>query len=85
MEGMELQYIQDIMIDILGWLGTTLILIAYYLNAKKYISSWILWCVGNLCMLIYGYYINSHPQVFLAFVLMILNIYGYFSWKKDRV
>jgi len=72
------------MYEIIGWLATVLILIGYYLNAKKYISSWLLWCLGNLLMMIYSIGINATPQVVLAFILMMLNIYGYVKWKKDN-
>ena len=71
------------MYEYVGWVGTALILFAYYLNAKKYISSWLLWCLGNLLMMIYSIAIDATPQIVLAFVLIILNIYGYIKWKKD--
>tara|TARA_R100000664_G_C2745365_1_gene133218 strand:- start:930 stop:1157 length:228 start_codon:yes stop_codon:yes gene_type:complete len=70
--------------EIIGWTATSLILIGYYLNAKKYISSWTLWFLGNLLMMIYSIGIGANPQIVLAFILMVLNIYGYIKWKKDN-
>ena len=75
---------QNMLYEIIGWTGTALILIGYYLNAKKEISSWLHWCVGNLLMVIYSVAIGATPQVALAFILMMLNIYGYINWKKDN-
>ena len=70
--------------EMIGWIATMLILIGYYLNAKKYISSWTLWFLGNLLMMIYSIGIGANPQIVLAFILMVLNIYGYIKWKKDN-
>ena len=68
--------------DIIGWLGTICILFGYYLNAKKYNSSWVVWFLGNLFMLVYSISISASPQVLLAIVLMGLNVYGYINWRK---
>ena len=70
------------MIEIIGWIGTGLILLGYYLNANKKTSSWITWFIGNISMLIYSLGINAWPQVVLAIVLIILNVYGYLNWKR---
>lgn len=72
------------MFEICGWVGTSLILIGYYLNAKRLSISWIVWFVGNLMMLIYSMGINAWPQLVLAIVLMCLNIYGYINWKNNN-
>ena len=68
--------------DIIGWLGTVCILFVYYLNAKKLQMSWVVWFLGNLFMLIYSINIKANPQVMLAVVLMVLNVYGYLNWRK---
>jgi len=51
--------------------------------AKKDISAWVLWFIGNIVMGIYSYIVGAHPMVFLSFVLAVMNIYGYVSWKKE--
>ena len=71
-------------IEILGWIATAILLIGYYLNAKKYISSFIIWFTGNALMGIYAYVIESFSVVALSIVLMVLNLYGYNSWKSDK-
>jgi len=71
-----------VVFDLIGWLGTICILFGYYLNAQKYNSSWVVWFLGNLFMLVYSINISASPQVLLALVLMGLNVYGYLNWRK---
>ena len=70
-------------IEILGWIATILLLVGYWLNAKKQISSWFFWMIGNSMMLVYAALIESNSVAFLSVVLIALNIYGYFSWKNE--
>ncbi len=70
-------------IELLGWLATLVLLVGYYLNAKKLISSWVLWFVGNSAILIYALLITSYSVAFLSVVLMGMNVYGYISWKNE--
>lgn len=70
-------------IEIIGWVATAILLFGYYLNAKKYIYSWLVWLTGNTAMLIYAWLIESHSVAFLSIALMGLNLYGYFSWKSE--
>ena len=72
----------DFYLKFIGWVGTILIPIGYYLNANKYIISWYVWFIGNLLLMVYSIYMHVHPQVVLAIILMGLNIYGYISWKN---
>jgi len=65
---------------ILGWVGTLLILLGYYLNANMYVSSWIVWAVGNLFVGKYCLDRGAYPTAVMSFVLIILNIYGYLNW-----
>ena len=69
-------------IEIIGWVATAILLFGYYLNAKKLEMSWVVWFLGNLFMLIYSINIKANPQVMLAIVLMVLNVYGYLNWRK---
>jgi len=68
---------------LLGWCGVLLILAGYFFMAKKNISAWVLWFIGNIFMGFYSYIVGANPMVFLSFVLAIMNVYGYMSWKKD--
>jgi len=71
-------------IEILGWVATTILLIGYFLNARKQTISWLFWIVGNTIMGIYAYLISSMSVVALSVILVGLNIYGFYSWKKDK-
>ena len=69
-------------VELIGWIATLLLLLGYYLNAKKKIISWVIWITGNSVMLLYAWQIESSSVAFLSAVLILLNIYGYYSWKK---
>ena len=68
---------------LLGWLGVFLILAGYFFMARKNISAWVLWFIGNVLMGTYSYIIGAHPMVFLSLALAIMNVYGYMKWKED--
>ena len=64
----------------LGWIGALFVLVGYYLNANQMISSWLVWVVGNTLIGIYCLKKEAYPTAVMSFVLVILNIYGYFNW-----
>jgi len=70
--------------EILGWTATALLLVGYYLNAKQYIYSWLVWLVGNSMMMIYAMLIQSYSVAFLSIILVFLNIFGFYSWRKNK-
>jgi len=70
--------------EILGWTATALLLVGYYLNAKQYIYSWLVWLGGNSMMMIYAMLIQSYSVAFLSIVLVFLNIFGFYSWRKNK-
>ena len=74
----------EINIEWLGWAATMLLLIGYYLNANKKISSWFFWFFGNTIMLVYAILIQSYSVAFLSVFLMGMNIYGYVRWCRDE-
>ena len=74
----------EISIEWLGWIATITLLIGYYLNAKMKFCSWWVWFAGNSIMLLYALVINSYSVAFLSVALMVLNIYGYISWKHNK-
>ena len=64
----------------LGWLGATIVLLGYYLNANHCAESWLVWVVGNSCV---GYYClekKAYAASAMSFALIILNVYGYVKW-----
>ena len=72
------------MIEVIGWLGFVGLIIGYFLNAKKSITCFYVWGLGNILMMIYAVMIDSNPQVATAFVVLLMNVYGYRSWRKGN-
>ena len=72
----------EIFINYVGWVGFLLILFGYYLNAKKSITCFYVWGLGNILMMIYAVMIDSSPQVATALVVLLMNVYGYIEWTK---
>ena len=70
------------MIEVIGWLGFVGLIIGYILNAKKSITCFYVWGLGNILMMIYAVMIDSNPQVAPAFVVLLMNVYGYIEWTK---
>ena len=66
--------------EIVGWLGAALVVFGYYLNANHYLSSWIVWAFGNLCVMGYSIRKKAWSTALMSFVITVMNIYGYFIW-----
>ena len=71
-------------VELIGWIATVLLLIGYYLNAKRQRISWVVWIAGNTLMGVYAYMISSMSVACLSVILVGLNIYGYNSWKNNN-
>ena len=67
----------------LGWVGVAFVLAGYYFMAKKDISAWCLWFIGNIFIGLYSYAIGALPTVLLSIALGFMNVYGYLNWKKS--
>tara|TARA_Y100001937_G_C7133166_1_gene338596 strand:+ start:703 stop:918 length:216 start_codon:yes stop_codon:yes gene_type:complete len=70
------------MIEVIGWLGFVGLIIGYILNAKKSITCFYVWGLGNILMMVYAVMIDSNPQVATALVVLLMNVYGYIEWTK---
>ena len=64
----------------LGWIGATLVLFGYYLNANQIGLCWLVWVVGNTLVGIYSIQKEAHPTAALSFILVVMSIYGYLKW-----
>ena len=71
----------EIFINFVGWVGFLLILFGYYLNAKKNIYCFLLWIIGNSIYFNYGFIIEALPVMAMSIFILIMNIYGYYSWS----
>ena len=63
-----------------GWLGASLVIIGYYLNANEFISSWLVWFTGNLLVGIFSLYKKAYSTAIMSFIIMVMNVYGYLQW-----
>tara|TARA_R100000808_G_C2029631_1_gene74069 strand:+ start:336 stop:524 length:189 start_codon:yes stop_codon:yes gene_type:complete len=62
-------------------MGAGLVVFGYYLNANQCLSSWLVWIVGNLCVAGYSLYKQAWSTALMSFIIALMNVYGYLSWK----
>ncbi len=67
---------------IVGWLGAFFVVLGYYFNANELAISWLIWILGNTMVGLYSITIKAYSTALMSFVIMLMNIYGYFSWIK---
>ena len=67
--------------EYVGWFGAGLVLLGYYLNAHLYLSSWLIWVIGNLCVAGYSAHKKAYPTLVMSIIIAIMNVYGYIIWK----
>lgn len=65
---------------VLGWIGASLVLCGYYLNANMNDVCWPVWLIGNTLVGIYCIDRKAYPTAVMSFALVIMNVYGYLSW-----
>ena len=63
-----------------GWLGASLVIFGYHLNANEFTSSWLVWFAGNLLVGIYSLFKKAYSTAVMSFIIMVMNIYGYIQW-----
>ena len=68
--------------EVLGWIGAGLVVFGYYLNAHQYISSWLVWIVGNLLVAGYSIHKKAWSTAVMSLIITVMNIYGYLTWVK---
>ena len=64
----------------IGWLGASMVIFGYYLNANEYIASWLVWMAGNTMVGIYSLYKQAYSTAAMSFMITMMNIYGYIRW-----
>ena len=77
-------FLNNIYIELIGWLGFIFIIYGYFLNAKKTINCFVVWAVGNLLFIMYGILISSYPMFFMSIFTLGMNLYGWIEWKKNN-
>lgn len=69
--------------ELIGWLGALLVVFGYYLNANHFLSSWLVWVVGNLGVGLYSYQKKAYSTMVMSLIITVMNIYGYLSWLDN--
>ena len=75
---------KDGVIETIGWFGALLVVGGYYLNANGFISSWVVWVIGNLCVAGYSWYKKAWSTLTMSIIIAIMNIYGYYKSRLGR-
>ena len=75
-----------LLINILGWIGTAMILLGAYLNAKgRSALALAVWVIGDLIWIVYDLSINNFSHMTLSLIIIIINIYGIHRiWKTKQ-
>jgi len=72
------------LINILGWIGNVgFILGGIYLAKKKVKFCLYGNAVGNIAYIVVGFMSNLQSLWALSFGLLILDIYGFYKWRKE--
>ena len=74
------KFISKITWKYIGWVGASLVIVGYYLNANGLTASWVVWFTGNLFVGLYSIYKKAYSTAAMSFIIMAMNIYGYLQW-----
>lgn len=73
------------LIEVLGWICTVLVLIAYFTNAKNMRNAaFIFWMIGDLGWIVYDVLINNVSHATLCAVIILINIYGLYNHNNKK-
>ena len=53
------------------------------IGEKQNIKCFYIWGLGNILFMIYAFLISAPPQIAMSAFVLGMNVYGYYSWKKD--
>jgi hypothetical protein len=72
------------MIELLGWISTTLVLVGYFANARGLTKiAMVSWIIGDIGWIVYDIFISNISHMVLSFVIICINVYGiYRIWKN---
>ena len=63
-----------------GWLGATLVVFGYYLNANMHDGCWPVWIVGNSMVASYSIYKKAYSTAAMSLVIAAVSVYGLLKW-----
>ena len=65
------------MIESIGWISTSLVLIGYVLNARQLTRyAMYAWIAGDKGWIVYDFFIDNFSHLVLSLVIIIINLYG---------
>jgi hypothetical protein len=75
------RYSLDVLMDVIGWIGSIEILVAYGLNSYQKLRSdsmtfYFLNLTGGLCFILYSYYKGAFASTFINIVWVIIAAVG---------
>jgi hypothetical protein len=73
------------MIESLGWIGTALILLGTFINARGlFLYAFIIWIIGDITWIVYDFYINNFSHLSLSATIILINLYGIYN-NRTRI
>lgn len=71
--------------EYLGWAATFIVLLGFWLNAKRYVlSACVSWIIGDIGWVIYNIHISNWSHMTLAGIIVIINSYAIYNILQDR-
>lgn len=68
------------MIEVLGWIGTLLVLIGYWANSNsQHRLAMLTWIVGDVLWITYDIFIENWSHMVLSLVIIGINVYGIYK------
>lgn len=79
----------DLTIDILGWIGSLLLVTAYWLNSKNLINAQtkiyqLLNIVGSLTLMINTFYYGAYPSSSVNIIWLLMGLYHIAKIFKNK-
>lgn len=73
------------MIEALGWIGTALILLGTFVNARGlFLYAFIIWIIGDITWIVYDSFINNFSHLSLSATIILINLYGIYN-NRTRI
>lgn len=68
--------------DLCGWAGNVGFLYGAFALGKKWMAGWYAQIFANACYVIQSIYMKNIPLLTVSLVLIVVNMYGIYSWTK---
>ncbi len=79
----------SITIDVLGWIGSFLLILAYYQNSKGKITAQstiyqVLNVVGSLCLIVNTLYYGAYPSGVVNIIWVFIGLQYLVPWEQSN-